>query len=68
MYDINLGYRKGKLMQFSDTLSRAYIPEESSKAIDAEFESVDMTQYLTISAARLEDIHAHTASDESLHP
>ena len=53
-------------MQLSDTLSRAYIPSESSKAIDAEFEYVNMTQYLTISAAFLDDIHAHTATDESL--
>lgn len=64
-YDVDIVYRKGTKMQLADTLSRAYLPKSNQTATDQEFESINMAQDMPISAARLDDITAHSESDES---
>ena len=46
-------------MALADTLSRAYLLEEVTP-FELWLESVNMAQYLPISAARLEDVRVHT--------
>ena len=65
MYHVELIHRKGTQMELADTLSRAYLPEPATP-FEAELESINMAQYLPISAARLEDIRAHTKVDPDL--
>ena len=46
-------------MELADTLSRAHGLPGDATAFERKAETVNMTQYLSISAARLEDIKDH---------
>lgn len=66
VYDARIIYRKGKQMELADTLSRAHGSFEGTTAFEREVETVNMTEYLSVSAARLDDIKAHTETDNEL--
>ena len=52
-------------MELADTLSRAYLQEEVTP-FELGLESINMAQYLPISAARLEDVRVHAKDDPDL--
>ena len=54
-------------MQLADTLSRAYLPLTDATPFEMEVQSVNMVQDLPLAAARLDDVQAHTAEDDTLH-
>ena len=64
-YDVQLVHRKGTQMELADTLSRAYLQEEVTP-FELGLESINMAQYLPISAARLEDVRVHAKDDPEL--
>ena len=66
VYDVNLTYRCGCEMQLADTLSIAYLPLTDVTPFEMEVPSVNMVQDLLLTAARLDDIQAHTAKDDTL--
>ena len=53
-------------MQLADTLSREYLPLTDATQLEMEVQSVNMVQDLPLAAARLDDVQAHTAKDETL--
>ena len=63
-YDLEVRYERGNKMFLADTLSRAYLP--SCTQVESEFETINMTNYLPISEARLLQIQRETEKDESL--
>ena len=63
-YDLEIRYQRGNRMFLADTLSRAYLP--SCTQVEAEFEAINMVNYLPISEARLLQIQRETEKDESL--
>ena len=63
-YDLEIQYQRGNRMFLADTLSRAYLP--SCTQVEAEFEAINMVNYLPISEARLLQIQRETEKDESL--
>lgn len=64
-YDVQLVHRKGTQMELADTLSRAYLQEEVTP-FELGLESINMAQYLPISAAHLEDVRVHAKDDPDL--
>ena len=66
VYDARIIYQNGKQMELADTLSRARGSFEGTTAFEREVETVNMTEYLSVSAARLDDIKAHTETDNEL--
>ena len=64
-YDYKLMYRKGKMMELADTLSRAYLSDDQDLGSHKDIENVNM-DYLPISEALIRDIQRHTETDESL--
>ncbi len=56
LYDVRIVYRKGKQMELADTLSRAHGLTEEATAFERDVETVNMTEYLSVSAARVDDI------------
>ena len=66
VYDVILTYRCGRQMQLADTLSRAYLPLTDATPFEMEVQSVNMVQDLPLAAARLDDVQAHTAKDDTL--
>ena len=50
-YYMEIRYERGNRMFLTETLSRAYLP--SPVQIESEFETIDVTNYLPISQARL---------------
>ena len=66
VYDVNLTYRCGCEMQLADTLNIAYLPLTDVTPFEMEVPSVNMVQDLLLTAARLDDIQAHTAKDDTL--
>ena len=63
-YDLEIRYERGNRMFLADTLSRAYLP--SRVQVESEFETINVTNYLPISQARLLQIQHETEKDESL--
>ena len=63
-YDLEIRYQRGNRMFLADTLSRAYLP--SRVQVESEFETINVTNYLPISQARLLQIQHETEKDESL--
>ena len=63
-YDLEIRYERGNRMFLADTLSRAYLP--SCTQVEAEFEAINMVNYLPKSEARLLQIQRETEKDESL--
>ena len=63
-YDLEIQYERGNRMFLVDTLSRAYLP--SRVQFQSEFETINVTNYLPISQARLLQIQHETEKDESL--
>jgi len=63
-YDLEIRYERGIRMFLADTLSRAYLP--SRIQVESEFETINVTNYLPISQARLLQIQCETEKDESL--
>ena len=49
-----------------DTLSRAYLPLTDATPFEMEVQSVNMVQDLPLASARLDDVQAHTAKDDTL--
>ena len=66
VYDVILTYRCGRQIQLADTLSRAYLPLTDVIPFEMEVQSVNMVQDLPLAAARLDDVQAHTAKDDTL--
>ena len=64
-YDYTLVYRKGKMMELADTLSRAYVSDDRDIG-SYEIEQVNMVDYLPISESLIRDIQRHTETDKSL--
>ena len=64
-YDIDVVYRRGKNMELSDMLSRAYL-QESGTLVEIEVESINVMHSLPFDSARLEDIRAIMEIDESM--
>ena len=52
-------------MELADTLSRAHLQEEVTP-FELGLESVNIAQYLPISATRVEDVHVLTKNDPDL--
>ena len=55
-YDLEIRYERGNRMFLADTLSRAYLP--SRVQVESEFETINVTNYLPISQARLLQINS----------
>ena len=77
LYDYTVEYKKGSELYIADTLSRAYIPGHSMKpkleevlslqtSVEKEFESVKMSEFLSVSADRQEKIKIATQEDPCL--
>ena len=64
-YSVDVTYTRGSEMHIADTLSRAYIPDEPSVHAVA-LAKMDMTEGLSVSPKRLEELRAATASDCAL--
>ena len=64
-YSLDVTYTRGSEMYIADTLSRAYIPGEPSVHAVA-LAKIDMTEGLSVSPRRLEELRAATASDCAL--
>ena len=64
-YDIDIVYQKGKEMYLADTLSRAYLPSDSTTR-ETVFDKVNMVSFLPIRQERLTQIRSATEQDESL--
>ena len=64
-YSLDVIYTRGSEMYIADTLSRAYIPGEPSVHAVA-FVKMDITDGLSVSPRRLEELRAATASDCAL--
>ena len=60
LYDVTIVYRKGKRMELADTLSRAHGLAEEPTTLERLVETVNMTEYLSLSAARVDDIKVQT--------
>ena len=60
-YDISVNYQKGSDMQLADTLSRAYLPEQPGDG--EEFEYVNMTNFISISSTKYQEIQQLTANE-----
>ena len=57
IYDIEVTYVPGHDMVLADTLSRAHLPESTTKwSVEAEIETTDMVNYLPISEERFRTI------------
>ena len=65
-YDYKLVYRKGKMMELADTLSRAYVSDDRDIGSYEEIEQVNMVGYLPILESMIRDIQRHTETDKSL--
>lgn len=80
-YHLTITYTRGKDMFLADTLSRAYLPDISNEdpsvappdvvsslqsLFEGELESINMTQHLPVTQARLTEIRTHTNQDECL--
>ena len=63
-YDVEVRYRRGADMHLADMLSRAYLPETSTE--QHEFEYVNATKHLPVTAERLKQIKEATNQDETL--
>ena len=59
-YSLDVTYVRGSEMYIADTLSRAYIPGNASAVT---FENIDMTEGLSVSPSRLQELRDATASD-----
>ena len=66
VYDITLTYRCGCQIQLADTLSRAYLPLTDATPFEMGVQSVNMVQDLPLAAARLDDVQARIAKDDTL--
>ena len=64
-YPLTVTYRPGKELLIADTLSRAYLPDEKSTALEEELE-VNVVDSLPISQDKLELIKHETLQDSSL--
>ncbi len=58
-------YRKGKQKELADTLGRAHGLTEEATAFERDVETVNMMEYLSVSAARVDDIKAQTVVADS---
>ena len=59
MYDYDLVYRSGRLMQLADTLSRAYINDDDSRGeTEREIETIDMTSQVGLTTDGIENIQS----------
>ncbi|XP_015233581.1 PREDICTED: uncharacterized protein LOC107086865 [Cyprinodon variegatus] len=65
-YDIRVTYVPDRDMLLADTLSRAYLPESTRGESETDIETVNMVNYLPISAERLSAIRAVTKDDPKL--
>ena len=79
-YNLTLVYKLGKELFIADTLSRAYLPDDTASekmnsdvfAVNKEeyliksIEEINMVEFLPITAERLADLREKTESDESL--
>ena len=79
-YNLTLVYKPGKELFIADTLSRAYLPDDTASekmnsdvfAVKQEeyliksIEEINMVEFLPITAERLADLREKTESDESL--
>ena len=61
-YDLEIRYERGNRMFLVDTLSRAY---PSRVKVQSEFETINVTNYLPISQARLLQIQHETEKENS---
>ena len=61
-YSLEVTYVRGSEMYIADTLSRAYIPGNASVHA-VTFENIDMTEGLSVSPSRLQELRDATASD-----
>ena len=64
-YSLDVKYTRGSEVYIADTLSRAYIPSEPSVHAVA-LAKMDMTEGLSVSPRRLEELRSATASDCAL--
>ena len=60
-YDIDLHYRKRKEMQFSDALSRAYLPHQTRDIYDIEIQ--DNLNMISVSPSKYKEIQDLTQSE-----
>ena len=60
-YDIDLQYRKGKEMHISDTLSRLYLPHQTSDIYDIEIQ--DNLNMISVSPSKYKEIQDLTQSE-----
>ena len=58
-YDLNVTYRKGKLMSLPDTLSRAHLPSKSESEI-TNLEQVNSLDFLSVTKKRYFEIQEYT--------
>lgn len=66
-YDVEVVYVPGPEMWLADTLSRAYLPESTPRGdVEAELETINMTQHVPISADRFGSIRSATEKDKTL--
>ena len=67
MYDYDLVYRPGRLMQLADTLSRAYINDDDSRGeTEREIETINMTSQVGLTTDGIENIRRETKQDDSM--
>lgn len=66
-YDVDVVYVPGPEMWLADTLSRAFLPKSTpTGSVEAELETINMTQHLPISVDRLQLIRSATKEDNTL--
>ena len=67
VYDYDLVYRPGRLMQLADTLSRAYINDTESRGnTEREIETINMASQVGLTADGISNIRRETMNDESM--
>ena len=64
-YNLNVQYHKGTEMYLADTLSRAYLPVNVCD-IRPSVENIDATEFLPLTAERLQQIRHATSEDPTL--
>ncbi len=64
LYDLHVSYKPGKELYIADTLSRAYLKEQSEPLLDDELQVHSLAVCLPISKEKLNTFRTATAEDE----
>ena len=65
-YDVEICYRPGKELVIPDTLSRAYLEDNSQSQTEEETEIIHVMQFLPMSRPQFEEIQKETGGDDTL--